>query len=455
MRRVKQISITKYITVYLIALVAVISVFMAVFVNLLADRMIHYDIQGTMIKKIVQNTRQVFYVDGKLVAGDEFENEDDGVYFQVLSQEGEILLGENPEGVNMSGDVITQKLHRHWENGKEYYVLTKVNQRLTKEAGSIVYSRGIAGREDMESRYQAVKYISYGCSLAFVLIVAFWSYFFSKRISEPLKQMSKTAETIGEEGELSRRMEYDGKIKELAVLADTNNQMLERVENMFDTQRRFSGDVAHELRTPLTVLLAQCEYAKEHAETKEEFDESIDVIYRHAIKTNQIVTQLLKLNRLESGRVVLDFEEADLDEILRSICEDEEWKNEGKVTFQTSFGGVQARVDVGLVLILFQNIVQNAVKYSELPATVEIHTYGGEENVFISVKDHGCGIREEDRGNLFVPFYRADKSRNSEGFGLGLSIADRIVKMHRGRIEVTSKWGEGSTFTVVLPKNQK
>lgn len=453
MRRIKQVSITRYITVYLIALVAVISVFMAVFVSFLADRMIHYDIQSTMGGKIVENMRHVQYVGGKLTAEEDFESEDDGMYFQVLGEDGRMILGKNPKGVDTKEMVGKQKLYIVHQNGREYYAITRVNRRLTKEADSIIYGRALVEKENIDSKYQVVKYISYGSCIAFVLIVAFCSHFLSKRISDPLMQMSKTAETIGEEGELSRRMEYDGKIKELAVLADTNNQMLESVENMFDRQKRFSSDVAHELRTPLTVLLAQCEYAREHADTKEEFDDSIDVIYRQAVKTNQIVAQLLKLNRLENGQIIPELEEADLDEILCSICEDEEWKNEGKVKFRQHFGGVAAKVDVGLCLILFQNIVQNAVKYSSLPATVEILTYTTEENVCVSVKDYGCGIKEEDIAKLFDPFYRADKSRNSEGFGLGLSIADRIVTMHRGRIEVESKWGEGSTFTVILPKN--
>lgn len=415
--------------------------------------MIHYDIQSTMGGKIVENMKHVQYVGGKLTAEEDFESEDEGMYFQVLGEDGRLILGKNPKGVDTKEMVGKQKLYIVHQNGREYYAIARVSRRLTREADSIIYGRALVEKENIDSKYQVVKYISYGSCIAFVLIVAFCSHLLSKRISDPLMQMSKTAETIGEEGELSRRMEYDGKIKELAVLADTNNQMLESVENMFDRQKRFSSDVAHELRTPLTVLLAQCEYAREHADTKEEFDDSIDVIYRQAVKTNQIVAQLLKLNRLENGQIIPELEEADLDEILCSICEDEEWKNEGKVKFRQHFGGVTAKADVGLCLILFQNIVQNAVKYSSLPATVEIHTYTTEENVCVSVKDYGCGIKEEDIAKLFDPFYRADKSRNSEGFGLGLSIADRIVTMHRGRIEVKSKWGEGSTFTVILPKN--
>lgn len=245
-------------------------------------------------------------------------------------------------------------------------------------------------------------------------------------------------------------MEYDGRIEELSILADTNNYMLERLEDMFETQKRFSSDVAHELRTPIAVLMAQCEYAKEHADTKEELEESMDVVYRQVQKTNQIVTQLLNLNRMECGRIVPELEEVDLDEILCSICEDEERKDQ--VMFRLNLSGVRTQVDVGLMLILFQNIIRNAVKYSEKPAVVEIVSGYRDEEVFVSVKDYGCGMKKQDLEQIFQPFYRAEKARNSEGFGLGLSLADRIVKMHKGSIEVESEWGKGSTFTVWLPK---
>lgn len=452
MRRVKQVSITKYITAYLIVLVVFISVFMSLFVNILADRMIHYDIQSTMIRKTIKNNKHVNYDNGELKTDKYFEYEDDDMYFQVLDGDGKVLIGKNPKGIDIPGEIGNQKLHILKEKGKEYYVIDRVNRKLTEATGEIVYSRCIVEKRDIDSKYQTVKYISYGSIPVFMLIVLLSSFVLSRNISEPLTQMSKTAAAIGNEGELSRRMEYGGKIKELSILADTNNHMLERVENMFDTQKQFSSDVAHELRTPLAVLLAQCEYAKEHTDTKEEFEESIDVIYRQAMKTNRIVTKLLKLNRLESGRVVLDLEEADLDEIICSVCDDEELKNKNQVKFQLSLSGVRTQVDIGLALILFQNIIQNAVKYSTLPATVEIMTGYREDNVVISVKDYGCGIKPEDIQKLFTPFYRVEKSRNSEGFGLGLSLADRIAKLHGGNISVESKWGEGSIFTVVLPK---
>lgn len=450
MRGIKKVSVTKYIISYLIGLILALSLLMVLFVNVLADRVIYYDIQSTLIKELINNNKNVYYEDGIVKPNDDFRYIDDSVYFQVLAEDGTLMLGESPKGTEFAEAQISQRLRTIEADEEEYYILDRVNKNMTKTVGYIVYNRCIVNKQDIDSKYQFIKYTSYASIPIFLALVLMAGIMMSRKISEPLKQMSKTAESIGKDGELSKRMEYGGKITELDVLAMTNNRMLERVENMFETQKRFSSDVAHELRTPIAVLLAQCEYAKEYANTKDEFDDAIDVIYRQTKKTNVVITQLLNLNRLESDRIVLDLEDADLDEMIRSVCDEIEFNERDNVRFDLSLSGVKANLDIGLMLILLQNLIQNAVKYSQPPATVKITTKYREGNVVVEVQDYGCGIREEDLPHIFDPFYRVEKSRNSEGFGLGLSLADRIARVHGGKLTVNSVWGKGSTFTLVI-----
>lgn len=452
MRRVKRVSITRYITEYLLLLILTLSFLMILFVNVLADRVIYYDIQSALIRDLARNNKNVYYEDGIIKPDEDFKYIDDEIYFQIIEEDGTIILGETPKGIDLAGQDISQRLKMFMAGENEYYVISRVNKNLTRETGQIIYNRGIVKKDDIDSKYQIIKYTSYASIPTFLLFVLLAGLAMSKRISEPLKQMSKTAESIGRYGELSRRMEYEGKITELGVLAQTNNRMLASVEDMFETQKRFSSDVAHELRTPIAVLLAQCEYAKEYTSNKEEFDEAIDVIYRQAQKTNAVITQLLNLNRLENNRVVLELEEVDLDEIICSICDDIELKEKDNVRFELNLSGITANVDIGFMVILLQNLIQNAVKYSEKPAVVKISTQHKDEEVFVRITDFGRGIAQEDIQHIFDPFYRVEKSRNSEGFGLGLSLSDRIARIHGGRIEVTSILGEGSTFSVIFPE---
>ncbi len=451
MRGVRRLSISKYITIYLVLLMLGLSFVMIFVVNILADRAIHSDIQGTMIAELAKNNKNVCYEDDIVKPDEDFKYIDDGMYFQILSEDGQIILGENPEQGEFEEEEISQRLKMVTVHGGEYYVVSRVNRQLTKEMGQIIYNRCIVNKQDLSSKYQVLKYISYACIPVFLVIVLIAVLVMSNKIAEPLIQMSKTAESIGKDGELSKRMEYDGKIMELGVLAATNNRMLERVEDMFESQKQFSSDVAHELRTPIAVLLAQCEYAKEYVSTKSEFDEAIDVIYRQAKKTNAIISQLLNLNRLKSDRVVLEPEEMNLDEIIMSICDEVEFREKDNVHFELELSDVKATADVGLIYILLQNLIQNAVKYSPKPATVRISTGYEDGQVVARITDFGCGIKEEDIQHIFEPFYRVEKSRNSEGFGLGLSLAKRIAQIHHGKLSVSSVWGEGSTFTIVLP----
>ncbi len=455
MRRIKKVSITKYIISYLIGLILALSFLMVIFVSILADRMIYYDIQSTLLKEIAKNNKNTRYEDGIIKPNEDFRYVDDGMYFRILEEDGTVILGESPIEIEDEASVytkegISQRLKTVETDGEEYYIIGRINKRMTKEVGQIIYNQCIVNKRNVDSKYEFIKYTSYASIPVFLILVLMAGLVMSGKISGPLKHMSKTAEIIGKEGELSRRMEYDGKITELGVLAATNNRMLERIENMLETQKQFSSDVAHELRTPIAVLLAQCEYAKEYVGTKEEFDDAIDVIYRQTKKTNMVITQLLNLNRLESERVVLDLENADLDEMIRSICDEIEFKEKDGVCFDLDLSGVRADMDIGLMFILLQNLIQNAVKYSARPAKVKITTQYRESAVVVEVQDFGCGIKEEDLPHIFDPFFRVEKSRNSEGFGLGLPLADRIAKVHGGELKVSSVWGKGSTFTLVI-----
>ncbi len=450
MRRIKKVSITKYIISYLIGLILALSFLMVIFVSILADRMIYYDIQSVLLREIIKNNKNTSYEDGIIKPNEDFRYVDDGMYFRILDEDGSVILGESPIKVEFTEEGLSQRLRMVESEGEEYYIIGRINKRMTKEVGHIIYNQCIVNKRDVESKYKFIKYTSYASIPVFLMLVLMAGLVMSGKISGPLKQMSKTAEIIGQEGELSRRIEYDGKIKELGVLAATNNRMLERIENMLEMQKQFSSDVAHELRTPIAVLLAQCEYAKEYVSTKEEFDDAIDVIYRQTKKTNMVITQLLNLNRLESERVVLDLEDADLDEMIRSICDEIEFKEKDDVQFELALSGVRADMDIGLMLILLQNLIQNAVKYSARPARVKITTQYRDDAVVVKVQDFGCGIREEDLPHIFDPFFRVEKARNSEGFGLGLPLADRIAKAHKGEIKVDSVWGKGSTFTLVI-----
>ena len=454
MRGVKPVSIRKYITTSIVALAFAMLVVMLIFINILASMAINYDIRKSMSREIRKNGQYVEYINGRLIPTERYQTQDEGMYFLVITEREGICLGSYPKGFEMKDNRQRLGLSLVKQNHRSYYVLDRVNARLTKISGQTIFERCVVQKSDIDSEYRTIKNMAYISTPVFLVVVLLAGFFIAERISAPIRQMCELAETIGKDEDLSQRMEYTGGFQEIRILTETNNHMLDRLEQMYESQKRFNSNVAHELRTPLTVLSVQCEYAKEQCEKPEEMKQSLEVIGRQVKKCNGIVAQLLRLNKLEQGQVKPDLEYADLDEIVRSICEEEEIKFDGKVEFRLALGEVWADVDVVLITSLIQNLVSNAIKYSTKPAVVEITTRKIEDNVAVCVQDHGCGITKEDVKKIFTPFYRADKARNSEGYGLGLALAEKIAQLHGGSIQVESEPGEGSSFTLILPEKR-
>ena len=224
---------------------------------------------------------------------------------------------------------------------------------------------------------------------------------------------------------------------------------------MFEKQNQFTSDVAHELKTPVAVVMAECQYARKYINDKEKFDEEMSLIERQIKKTNQIITQLLQLSRLDQERIEINFEYVDLRDIIEQVSENEKVKDQKQIDIRLHLEKAEAWVDVGLIMIVIRNLVSNAMKYSKPNASIDIHLKKEDDTIKIIVQDYGCGMTEEERNQIFDRFYRADKARNSEGFGLGLSISSKIVELHHGQIKVASVKNRGSIFTLLLPENPK
>lgn len=451
----KKRSIAKYIITGTAALTFVMTIIMLIFVNILANAAIEYDVKSDMTKEARKNGRYLVFENGEIKATKEFVYEDDDVHFLVLSDRGEVLVGKYPNGIEIDIHPRNGEIHMVEVKGEEYYVFDRTTIEMTKETGENILIRSIVKKSDISSKYQTIKYLSYLSIPFMILCVVISGLVMARRISIPIKRICRTAESIGRDENLSQRIEYDGQFYEIEVLSQANNRMLERLENMFESQKQFTSDVAHELRTPIAVMIAQCEYAKEHLTTKQDFDEAIDVIYRQVKKTNDIIIQLLNLTRLDQDRVMLEFEYVSLGEIIRSVCEDEQIKSTKGNHFELDIAEVSAYVDISLMTILIQNLIHNAVKYSPQKAIIEVKLEKRDEDIACSVRDYGCGICKKDVQHIFDRFFRAEQSRNSEGYGLGLPLAQKIAEIHGGKITVTSEIGQGSTFTLILPQQKE
>jgi two-component system OmpR family sensor kinase len=231
------------------------------------------------------------------------------------------------------------------------------------------------------------------------------------------------------------------------------NQTLHRLENLFNSQRRFLADVGHELRTPLTVIKGNVDLMQRFGEADEE---SLTSIENEVDRLTRMVGDLLLLAQAESGKLPLDKHVVELDTLMLDALNQMNILAREKV--QLHLGEIDQVLVCGdqdrLKQVLL-NLIGNAINYTPQGGKVTLSLGKDQGEAILTIKDTGQGIPEEDIPHVFERFYRAEKSRtrsrDGKGFGLGLSIAYWIIRNHEGHIDVESTEGEGTIFTVRLP----
>lgn len=289
--------------------------------------------------------------------------------------------------------------------------------------------------------------------LALLSLVALWGgYRITRRALRPVGEMSKVAAAIARSGSPSARVrEYAGGGDELHALSDTFNEMLDRLEAAFELERRFASDAAHELRTPLNAMAAQGEYALSRS-TAEEKDEAILKMLGKNEEMRQLVDQLLMITRLDAGQVPMESKVA-LGQLVAGVAEDlEPVAAERGIHLVTSLSSLTVRGNRAMLTRVLVNLTDNAIRYGREGGCVRLALLEEEECAVIRVEDDGEGIAPDALEHVFERFWRGDSARSTQGTGIGLAIVHAAVRAHGGSVSVQSTLGEGSCFTIRLPK---
>lgn len=271
----------------------------------------------------------------------------------------------------------------------------------------------------------------------------------------PISSMAETARSITA-ARLDKRLDVPGRRDEVRALAETLNGMMERVDAAFRAQRQFVADASHEIRTPLTIIRTELEFAERNV-GKPEADESIRIALKEVERLARLADGLLTLARLDAPGFSLSLGSVRLDELLAECVRHlSRAASEKRVVLELQIEeAVELQADRIQLKGVVLNILDNAVHYSKDGGTVQISMSASSKGgVVIAVQDHGPGIDPRDLPHVFKRFFRADTERSREGgAGLGLAIADQVVRLHGGTIRVESTSGEGSLFTITLPRD--
>src|ERR1017187_1688963 len=289
-------------------------------------------------------------------------------------------------------------------------------------------------------------------------------YLLAWSMTSPVTRLRKAAQSLAA-GDLSARTgaPVGGRRDELTELMRDFDRMAERIERLVDSQSRLLKDVSHELRSPLARLSVALGLARQRAtpEVAPELERSLNRIELEADRLNQLIQRLLTISRLESGTDGLRKTQLSLRELVEQVAHDAEYETPGRGCRVIADANDEFLLegDPDLLRSAVENVIRNATRYTAEGTTVEVRLERGQAangeagEIMIRVLDSGPGVPNEALQKIFEPFYRLDDARNRQtgGAGLGLSIADRAIRLHGGQLRASNRKEGGLQVEIRIP----
>ncbi len=450
MRKVSaKIRLTLFTTVLMLIMASVLIGMMFS----LSDDIVSANSIDQLTEVVDGNSDELEFDDGELDT-DDVDFFKKGVYTLLYTQNGEHIEGDFPE------EGITTKPFRDKEtteftaDGTLYYIYDRLS--TVEDSRSLVWIRGIIAVDEAYTATSSILQTALFSLPLFLIFGALGCYFIAKSTFRPIDKIVKTAEEISVSENLALRIDLQGGSPEIRKLSDTFDKMFERLEGVFEAEKQFTSDVSHELRTPTAVILAQCEYAIGENVSVEDKEDAIETVQRQASKMSNLISDLLNLVRLERGVQKAEFQDINLSDLVREVCEEQELLAPCNIKLRYDImPNISGLFDRVMITRLLTNLISNAFRYSRENGNVKVVLNESETEIAMSVQDDGIGIAKEHQEKIWHRFYQVDSSRTASqngSMGLGLSMVAQVSKLHGAKIELESEIHKGSLFTVKFPK---
>lgn len=338
---------------------------------------------------------------------------------------------------------------RHRE-GNMFYYAYRYND---KDVSSIVI---IAAKNEFIDAYlrnlRTIIVVSTISAIILSLMIGLW---FSKIILQPISLITHKVQDISA-SQLHLRLPAGNGKDEISELTETFNNMLDRLETTFETQKNFISNASHELNTPLTTIIGESEYALSKQRSAEDYVRSMGVILNESERLKRITGSLLHLAQTGYTGKLQDFSMLRLDEVLYTVKETVDNiipKNKVVIDLSLMPEDQQKLVVKGnqqLLELALVNIVINGCKYS-LNKPVLVSLAATDTKLVITIEDNGVGIPKEEIAYIYEPFFRASNTGSFKGYGIGLPLSRNIVRLHNGELDVRSEENKGTTVKIKLP----
>ena len=294
------------------------------------------------------------------------------------------------------------------------------------------------------SSFKIATIYSLGIGVSLILVMA-------SHIINPLRKITEATKKVAT-GNLKVKVDVDRK-DEIGELAQNFNIMVDELNSIEYLRKDFISNISHELKTPIASIQGFTKLLADDNLSKEEKDEYINIILEETQRLSNLSSNILKLSNLEKQEIVTNKTEFRLDnQIRKAIIMLDEKINSKKIKISLDSSEVSIYEDEDLIMEIWINLINNAIKYSNENGEIKIKVIEKENDVKVSIKDEGIGIPKDKQERIFEKFYQVENSRAGEGSGLGLAIVKRIVDLIKGEIEVESKEKQGTKIIVSIPK---
>lgn len=284
------------------------------------------------------------------------------------------------------------------------------------------------------------------------VFTALMSYFLGRRILAPMVKLSQASREVAR-GNFNVSVSDSSRLEEVQTTFRNFNAMVRELGGVATLSNDFISNVSHEFKTPLSAMEGYAMLLQDPTLTQAERDDCAQRILYNTRRLSDLVGNILMLSKMENKGLAEEYHSFRLDEQLRqvAVAMEPEWSARelwvDAALDEVSFYGCES-----LLHHVWSNLLSNAIKFSPPGGRIGLSLLSQKECVVVSVTDEGCGMSQEVQQRIFEKFYQGDASHRSEGNGLGLPLAKRIVELSEGVIEVQSAPGSGSTFRVILPK---
>ncbi len=380
----------------------------------------------------------------------------DQMEMMSINRDGEVTLSSSGFSPDKSYNMPDYETALKSEDGMGVFLgrsggenILAVTILLTTPSSSVSALRFVTSLTMVDNQLSGIMLAALIISAFVLLVVVMTGLYFVKSICVPLVQISSTAKKLAK-GDFSERLPITSN-DEIGQLSRSFNEMADGLENAEQIKNDFISSVSHELRTPLTAIKGWGETLNLGYDP-ETFTKGMKVITGETQRLERMVEELLDFSRIQSGHFTLQMTTIDViaeleDALLIYI---DKAKKEGvALTYNEPEFLCAVNGDKNRLRQVFINIIDNALKYTEEGGSIDILAEKNESSVVISVADTGVGIAPEDLPKIKQKFYKANSTKH--GSGIGLAVADEIITMHGGLLEVESELGAGTTVTITLP----